>query len=141
MSDQRSVLLLTSASHVSGQYLESLAQEETFSLPQLTIMTHSGSLQASTAPQQSFDACFSVAQQASHHTAAFLGLIAAKLKPGADLTCYEPLAQGPQQAVDQLRKALLLAGLIDLRDSAANQEYGLISVSTPAISSDVVLHI
>ena len=129
MVDAKSFVLLTSAPHIAGSYVNDLAKEQGFSIQQLTIVTHSGAFQALAAPQQAFDGCFSVAQQLGHHTAAFLGAVASSLKAGASVTCYEPLAQGPQQAVDKLRKAMLLSGFVDLRDSAANQEYGLISVS------------
>lgn len=132
-------MLLTTAPYVAGSYVCSLAQEQGFDVQQLTIITNSDVLQASAAPQQAFDGCFSVAQEGGRHTAAFLGIVASSLKPGASLTCYEPLAQGPQRAVDQLRKAMLLAGCINLRDSGANEEYGLISVSYLALCTLILV--
>ena len=132
MADVRSYVLLTSAPYIAGSYVDNLAKEQGFTVQQLTIVTHSGSFEASAAPQQAFDGCFSVAQQPGHHTAGLLGTVAGSLKAGAGLTCYEPLIQGPQEAVDRLRKAMLLAGFVDLKHSAANQEYGLISVRMSA---------
>ena len=110
-------LVLSSAAYVSGSFLSTLLVEQDLDLKVTTLLTNSASLQPKATPQQAFDKALSIAQSSGHHTAAYLALVGATLKPGASLTVYEPTSTSSEQTASFLKKALLLAGFVDSTDS------------------------
>ena len=110
-------LVLSSASYVSGSFLSTLLVEQDLDLKVTTLLNNSATLQPKAAPQQAFDKALSIAQSSGHHTAAYLALVGATLKPGASLTVYEPAPTSSEQTASFLKKALLLAGFVDSTDS------------------------
>ena len=110
-------IVFAGAPYVSGSFLTDLLAEQQLDLKVTALLTNSASLQPEVVPQHTFDKALSVAARAGHHTAAFLAVIAATLKPGASLTVYEPVNASSESTTANLRKALLLGGFVDGTDS------------------------
>ena len=114
MTVSMEVAVFTSSPYLSGSSLQTLMREHSFELGMLTIVTSSSTLQPAKTLQQTFQKAFSLATVQGHHSSAFLGLLAATLKVGANLTVYEPAHNSEGSA--SLQKALLLAGFVDSKD-------------------------
>lgn len=106
-----SVLVAFEAPSVGLHAIGELLAGEGLTSSAAAVATSSGSLSPESLGKGAYDVVVSTATHPGHHGIQLLGALAAAVKPGGTLVVRQPAA--PPAAEDELRRALLLAGLPD----------------------------